>query len=41
MRLSPHKLLCGAAVLATALPWFQSLLPEGCTVRDFLITCRI
>ena len=24
-----------------ALPWFQSLLPEGCTVRDFLLTCRI
>jgi hypothetical protein len=24
-----------------AMPWFQSLLPEGCTVRDFLLTCRV
>jgi len=28
-------------MVADALPWFQSLLPEGCTVRDFLLTCRI
>ena len=28
-------------MVVDALPWFQSLLPEGCTVRDFLITCRI
>jgi hypothetical protein len=24
-----------------AMPWFQSLLPEGCTARDFLLTCRV
>jgi hypothetical protein len=28
-------------MVVDAMPWFQSLLPEGCTVRDFLLTCRV
>ena len=28
-------------MVVDATPWFQSLLPEGCTVRDFLIMCRV
>ena len=28
-------------MVVDATPWFQSLLPAGCTVRDFLIMCRV
>jgi hypothetical protein len=28
-------------MVVDAIPWFQSLLPEGCTVRDFLRGCRV
>jgi hypothetical protein len=28
-------------MVVDAMPWFQALLPEGCTVRDFLLTCRM
>ncbi len=28
-------------MVVDATPWFQSLLPEGCTVRDFLLMCRV
>jgi len=28
-------------MVVDAMPWFQSLLPDGCTVRDFLLGCRV